>query len=96
MARPWSKHSIGSSAAARRSSTPAQQQQQQQQVLGGSQDTHKNISGKSIGRTAEQRKLKKAKEEQDPLLEEFLSVMAPRLRAKIWSNDELMPSSVKV
>ncbi len=82
--RPWSKHSDNSI---------LKQKQQQQEQQAATELKVKAAAGKK-------RKAPGAVVEEDaaadPKLAEFLSLMQPRSKARMWSNDDLLPSDAPV
>eukprot|EP00963_Diacronema_lutheri_P014249 scaffold2858_cov659-Pavlova_lutheri.AAC.220 len=78
--RPWSKHSVGSSAFEKRNPT---QREERSGV-------------EPVGQEGDQRGQKKhnvidPKLEQDPDFQEFMQVMQPRTTSKLWANDDTAP-----
>ncbi|KAG1656825.1 hypothetical protein FOA52_008459 [Chlamydomonas sp. UWO 241] len=85
IARPWSRHSEGSSAAARAKGPTGPV------VVDGSAEEQsvrakKGSKGGGAGENPEVA---------DPRLAEFMALMAPRVKAKTWANDDMLPSGVE-
>ncbi|KAK9272986.1 hypothetical protein L1049_003367 [Liquidambar formosana] len=76
--RPWSRHSL---------------QKEDKSI-----DDGKKISGSKslslVGSKGEAENLEKGGENDDPQLQEFLQVMQPRVKSKLWANDTLGAPSV--
>jgi hypothetical protein len=87
--RPWSKYSAGSS--------KHQQLVAKQQTAAAAADADPAAAEKAERKAKKEKKKAKAADvvEQaaaaDPKLAEFLELMQPRAKAKIWSNDEVLP-----
>ncbi len=103
LARPWSKHSEGSSAHDKRHSAREVDGNASEAAALAARLTARRSSGKSLngkkdagggggGLRALAGLLPEGVSEQDPKLQEFLALMAPRNRAKLWANDELAPT----
>lgn len=81
--RPWSKHSVGSS---------------RHQQAGAAADKQAAAGSGTITGKGRKRGAGSLVEEAaaaDPQLAEFLELMQPRAKGKIWSNDELVLPSAK-
>jgi multiple RNA-binding domain-containing protein 1 len=94
LARPWSKHSEGSSAHQRLTSTTAVATGKAAQVVDGARGEAAALAaklGRGQGGAGRREGGLAAAVAEDPRLAEFLAVMAPRSRAKLWANDELAP-----
>lgn len=105
LARPWSRHSAGSS----RHDRLVQQQQGRSTGRGalGARTTHSKDGraaddgasdgaphGQQHGKHGKKRKTRFEVDEaiaNDPKLQEFLSVMQPRSKKQLWSNDDVLP-----
>ena len=46
-----------------------------------------------VGSKEERKNLKKGSENYDPKLQEFLDVMQPRMKSKLWANDTLITNT---
>lgn len=77
MPRPWSRHSLKKEDKTTDEGTK----------IAGS----KNLS--LAGCKGERKNLKKSCENDDPKLQEFLQVMQPRVKSKLWANDTLITST---
>ncbi|GAX79039.1 hypothetical protein CEUSTIGMA_g6479.t1 [Chlamydomonas eustigma] len=94
LSRPWSRYSEGSSAAKARSEAFADggALKSAASKAGSMSMVPMVVDGEAVERHARAAKkgLKSSKkpEEEDPKLAEFLNLMQPRSKAKIWTNDD--------
>eukprot|EP00850_Spirogloea_muscicola_P015002 SM000111S18825 [mRNA] locus=s111:401562:407009:- [translate_table: standard] len=86
--RPWSRHSEGSSAYSR----AHEPQQKEHGVRGGTAAPRPLPASGSINgsRTAASAQEAHGQAEDDPQLLEFLEVMQPRKKSRLWTNDDVL------
>ncbi|KDP32677.1 hypothetical protein JCGZ_13675 [Jatropha curcas] len=77
--RPWSRHS---------------QKKEQKEIEHGNKAAGARNSSLKGGQD-ERKTNKKGRDNDDPLLQEFLQVMQPRVKSKLWANDTVIASPVE-
>ncbi|GIM08321.1 hypothetical protein Vretimale_12361 [Volvox reticuliferus] len=88
--RAWSKHTTGTTANRKLTGGTG--------AVAGTAEDGKSSDGRETakGKDKKDRRVKDMllPEEEDPKLQEFLALMQPRFKAKIWANDELTKNGV--
>lgn len=88
MHRPWSKYSVGSSKHQQMLAKQAAAAQAADDAAAAAKADKKDKKAKKKAKAAD---AVQDAAEADPKLAEFLQLMQPRAKAKIWSNDEVLP-----
>ncbi|KAK4347679.1 hypothetical protein RND71_034018 [Anisodus tanguticus] len=76
--RPWSRHTV----------------KKQEKLTNEDENAKVNKSSKSTGLKGDKKNSKQESKDGDPQLQEFLEVMQPRSKSKLWANDTLTAPSL--
>ncbi|KAM3362782.1 multiple RNA-binding domain-containing protein 1 isoform X1 [Capsicum galapagoense] len=76
--RPWSRHTL----------------KKQEKLTNEDENAKVNKSSKSAGLKGDKKNSKQESKDEDPQLQEFLEVMQPRSKSKLWANDTLAAPSL--
>lgn len=78
--RPWSKHSVGSSAFEKRNPTRDEERK-----------SRESMAREGVKNETRKHNVIDPKLEEDPEFQEFMQVMQPRSTSKLWANDDTAP-----